>query len=57
MPKKMWQIILVIIGRWMKSDFLIHICQLTEFGNIAKNRLVNWPNGDSLLEVKRQQGW
>jgi hypothetical protein len=30
---------------------------MTEFGKIAKNRLVNWPNGGSRMEVKRQQGW
>jgi hypothetical protein len=42
---------------WEKLDFLTHIGQLTECGNIAKNRLVNWPNGGSLLEVIKQQGW
>ncbi|MGB5921352.1 MAG: hypothetical protein WBH36_03950, partial [Syntrophobacteria bacterium] len=57
MPKEVWQIICVIINVWGNRSLLTHICQLTEFGNIAKNCLVNWPNGGSILEVKRQQGW
>jgi hypothetical protein len=33
-----------------KRVFLIHICQMTEFGKIAKNCLANWPiiNRDAL---------
>jgi hypothetical protein len=46
-----------ILNGWGNCALLIHICQLTEFGNIAKNRLVNWPNGGALLKVRKQQGW
>ena len=40
---------------WEKQDLLRHICQMTEFGKIAKNRLANWPTGNYVLELKKQK--
>ena len=46
----------MIINGWISYELQVHISHLTKFGNIAKNRLVNWPSGIPVLGKKAEKG-